>query len=255
MRGAHNSAGISFLVLCATLALGAADSPAPAVPTLTSAAQPAAIIGFVGGHVKANARAHSTVQLADRLRQAFPASIYVKVFENRDGDQAYSDLLHHLDLDKDGTLSSDEKQHARVVIYGHSWGASETVTLARKLQKDQIPVLLTIQVDSVAKHGENDALIPANVAEAANFYQPHGLVHGRARIRAADPGHTQILGNFRFDYSEKPITCGGYPWFNAFIRPHIEIECDPKVWDQVQSLIQSRLIPEAQISVGPIHEH
>ena len=47
-------------------------------------------------------------------------------------------------------------------------------------------MLLTIQVDSISKRGENDALIPANVAEAINFYQPNGLLHGQAQIRAAD---------------------------------------------------------------------
>ena len=78
-----------------------------------------------------------------------------------------------------GRYPSEEKHNARIVIFGHSWGASETVTLARKLERDGIPVLLTIQVDSVAKIGQNDALIPANVGQAINFYQPDGIVHGR----------------------------------------------------------------------------
>ena len=81
----------------------------------------------------------------------------------------------------------EEKQKARIVIFGHSWGASETVTLARKLERDGIPVLLTIQVDSVAKVGQNDSVIPANVGQAINFYQPDGIMHGRPQIRAADP--------------------------------------------------------------------
>ena len=45
----------------------------------------------------------------------------------------------------------------------------ETVTLARALGKEGIPVLLTVQVDSVAKSGEDDGLIPANVAQADQF--------------------------------------------------------------------------------------
>ena len=55
----------------------------------------------------------------------------------------------------------------RIVIFGMSWGASEAVTLARQLEADDIPVLLTVQVDSIAKIGEDDELIPANVSEAA----------------------------------------------------------------------------------------
>jgi hypothetical protein len=248
MRHTRISAGILLFLLGATLATGAADSPSPTTATTTALSAPSAtVIGFVGGFVKPTARVHSTVQLAEHLRTTFPTGVYVKVFENHHGDQAYQELLRHLDVDHDGTLSPEEKHQARIIIFGHSWGASETVTLARKLEKAGIPVLLTIQVDSVSKRGENDAFIPANVAEAVNFYQPHGLVHGRPQIRAEDPERTEIVGNFRFDYSENPISCDGYPWFNRLlIRPHTEIECDPKVWDKVEALIQSKLSPQVR---------
>jgi hypothetical protein len=257
MRGARISVGV-LLFLGAALALRAADSPGPTTAAGSSASRPTTVIGFVGGFVKPGDRIHSTVQLAEHLKDSYPAGVYVRVFENHRGDEAYKELLRRLDADNDGTLSPEEKRQARIIIYGHSWGASETVTLARKLEKDGIPVLLTIQVDSVSKRGENDAVIPANVAQAVNFYQPHGLVHGRPQIRAADPEHTEIVGNFRFDYSQNPVNCDGYPWFNhVFIRPHIEIECDPKVWNQVEALIQSKLSPPIQgtIIAGPVRAH
>lgn len=252
------SAGLLLCFFGATLALGKADSAGPTTGSAAVSARPATVIGFVGGFVKPDARAHSTVQLAEHLRTAYPTGVNVRVFENHHGDQAYQEILRHLDVDHDGSLSQEEKRQARIIIYGHSWGASETVTLARKLEKAGIPVLLTIQVDSVSKSGQNDAIIPANVAEAVNFYQPHGLVHGQAQIRAADPKRTDIVGNFRFDYSENPISCEGYPWFNhVFMRPHTEIECDPKVWNQVEALIQSKLSPEvrAAITAGPVRGH
>jgi len=257
MRGACISAGMGLCVLL-NLAVWAAETPAPIKANPASAAVPAAVIGFVGGHVKADAKVHSTVQLADQLRNIFPSNVYIRVYQNHHGDEAYNDLMHYLDRDHNGTLSASEKHEARIVIYGHSWGASETVTLARKLGRENIPVLLTIQVDSVAKHGENDALIPPNVEQAVNFYQPHGLIHGRAEIHAADAERTQIVGNFRFDYSEHPVACNGYPWFNhVFIRPHIEIECDPRVWNRVQAMIESRLAPavETAASAVPVPEH
>lgn len=251
MRDLRIPVGGLFLFLGTALALGAADSPSPSTSSAVAASRPATVIGFVGGFVKPDARAHSTVQLAEHLRNTFPTGAYVRVFENHHGDQAYQELLKHLDVDNDGTLSAEEKRQARIIIYGHSWGASETVTLARKLDKAGIPVLLTVQVDSVTKRGENDGVIPANVAQAVNFYQPHGLIHGRPQIRAADPEHTEIVGNFRFDYSEKPISCEGYPWFNRLlIKPHTEIECDPKVWGQVESLIQSKLSPGSTAGLG-----
>jgi len=202
------------------------------------------VIGFVGGYVRHNDMVHSGVQLAARLRQDYPSGVYINTFENHQGDQAHREVLHLLDTDHDGALSADEKRNARVVIYGHSWGASETVTLAKQLNRDGVPVLLTIQVDSVEKSGEDDSVIPANVAQAVNFYQSDGLLHGRPAIRAADPARTQILGNFRQDYAAKPIRCDAYPWWDRiFMKSHVEIECDPRVWKQVESLIRSKLPP------------
>jgi hypothetical protein len=200
------------------------------------------VIGFVGGFISHDNAVHGGVQLAERLRKEYPAQVHVEVFENHRGEQAHQQILRLLDADHDGKLSPEEKQSARIIIYGHSWGGSETVALARELQSDGIPVLLTIQVDSVSKIGEDDSLIPANVEQAANFYQLNGYLHGRPEIRAADPARTKILGNIRFDYASKPVRCNGYSWFaRAFEKPHIEIECDPNVINRVESLIRSQL--------------
>jgi hypothetical protein len=218
-------------------------------PRVVSAAQPGApnssspiVIGFVGGFISHDNAVHGGVQLAERLRKEYPAQVHVEVFENHRGEQAHQQILRLLDADHDGKLSPEEKQSARIIIYGHSWGGSETIALARQLQTDGIPVLLTIQVDSVSKIGEDDSLIPANVEAAANFYQLNGYLHGRPEIRAADPARTKILGNIRFDYASKPIQCNGYSWFaKTFEKPHIEIECDPNVINRVESLIRSQL--------------
>jgi hypothetical protein len=210
------------------------------------------VIGFVGGFVRHDDLVHSGVQLAARLRKDYSSGVYVNTFENHQGEQAHREVLQLLDTNHDGALSAAEKRNARVVIYGHSWGASETVALADQLNRDGIPVLLTIQVDSVEKTGEDDSLIPANVAQAVNFYQSDGLLHGRPAIRAADPAHTQILGNFRQDYAAKPIRCDAYPWWDRiFMKSHIEIECDPRVWKQVESLIRSKLPPPTRAVSAP----
>jgi hypothetical protein len=209
------------------------------------------VIGFVGGFVKHDNAVHREVRLAEQLRKDYPAGTYIGVFENHRAEVARRQILKLLDTDHNGTLSTDEKQNARIIIYGHSWGASESIALSRALQRDGIPVLLTIQVDSVTKRGEDDEVIPANVAQAVNFYQPDGWIHGRAEIRAADPSRTQILGNFRFDYKTNPVDCAQYPWFaRAFEKTHIEIESDPRVWNQVDSLIRAKLPPPIQTAIA-----
>lgn len=202
------------------------------------------VIGFVGGFVRHDAMAHNEVQIAAHLRHDYPSDVYAEVFENHRRATARAEIMRLVDANHDGTLSSEEKRKARIVLYGHSWGASEVVALARELGSAGIPVLLTVQVDSIAKYGENDGVIPANVSAAANFYQINGLVRGQRQIRPADPARTNILGNFLFDYKANPIDCKQYPWYDrVFMRSHTEIECDPKVWNQVESLIRLRLPP------------
>jgi len=219
---------VAFLVANSiSPASGAENTPRVLVPRVI-------VIGFVGGFVRRNDRVHQEVQVAAHLRKQYPARMQVKMFENRQGRRGFPEVLELLDADRDGELSDREKHTARIVIYGHSWGASEGITLARRLGEDGIPVLLTIQVDSVEKIGEDDRIIPANVEQAVNFYQRNGLLHGRRQIRAADGFRTQILGNFQVDYKSRRVTCDGFPWYaQMFMSPHIEIECDPSVWNQV----------------------
>ena len=214
----------------------------------TAAPRPAAlpgqliVIGFLGGNVSAGNLVHREVLMAKDLHQRYPMGLHIAVYANSDMKAALRSVLQLLDAHGNGQLSAEEKSAARIVIYGHSWGASETVTLARRLNQLGIPVLLTIQVDSVEKLNENDGSIPPNVREAVNFYQTEGLLHGRSSIAAMDPKQTTILGNYESSYKGHPVSCAGYPWFaRAFMRPHIEIENDPSVWGRVEELIGKQM--------------
>jgi len=94
----------------------------------------------------------------------------------------------------------------------------------------------------VAKPWQEDSVIPPNVAEAVNYYQPHGLLHGRAQINAADPEKTQILGNYRIDYRKDPIECPEASWYYRVFTPdHAKSECDTRVWTQIEDLVRQRL--------------
>lgn len=206
--------------------------------------QPAIVIGFLGGFISHDNPIHSEVQLAARLRKDYPTGVDVETFESYRGGRAHRKILTLLDTNHDGTLTSEEKEKARIFIYGHSWGASESIVLARALAKDGIPVILTLQVDSIPRPGSNDTKIPANVAQAANFYQSRGLLRGHHDIRAVDPARTRIIGNFKFDYKKSPLKCSEYPWYDRILtKAHTQIECDPVVWNQVESLIRSNLLP------------
>jgi hypothetical protein len=199
---------------------------------------PTLVIGFVGGFVHKDDVRHSEVQLARRLQETYCGRARVKLFTNRQREQARVATLDWLN----SVGPSDETRQPPIILFGHSWGASAVVYLARQLERDGVPVALTIQVDSVRKHGEDDSIIPANVGEAVNFYQSKGIIHGRAKIVAANPSRTAILGNFNFTYQKEPDACRIYPWYDRlFFRGHTSIECDPRVWSQVQSLIEARV--------------
>ena len=196
------------------------------------------VVGFVGGFVHRDDARHSEVQLARNLRTAYSERLRVATFQNWHRQAAHKAILRWLDTDEDGSLSEAEKRNARIVLYGHSWGGAAVISLARDLQRESIPVLLTVQVDSIAKPGQNDGVIPANVARAINFYQTRGLLHGRTQITAADPARTQILGDYSFTYNQLPAECREYPWLTRHLFPgHTSIECDPHVWSQIESLI------------------
>jgi pimeloyl-ACP methyl ester carboxylesterase len=232
---------VTLTFLSATLPVLSRAVDAAARPATTSIPSNI-VIGFVGGFVAHDDLHHGPVQLARRIQRTAPKDTYVRVFENRRRKRAYDDVIRLLDANHDGVLSAEEKARARIVLFGHSWGAAAAVMLARDLRRAQIPVLLTVQVDSVAKVWQNDSVIPDNVAEAVNYYQPHGILHGQVRIIAADPAKTAILGNYRMDYRKDPVECADTLWFDRVFTPgHMQSECDPRLWSQIESMVRQRL--------------
>lgn len=203
----------------------------------------AIILGFVGGFVKRDDVKHPEVLFAAYLRRRYGPAVHVEVLGNHEGTKAVQDTILRLDTDKDGSLTGAGKEQSKIILYGHSWGASEALTVARELQRRGIPVSLTIQIDSVKKFGQDNRTVPANVARAVNFYQSKGLTRGQPLIVAADADRTKILGNFHMKYADNQINCDNYGWLSrVFNKPHHQIENDPQVWDQVATFIDSELL-------------
>ena len=198
------------------------------------------ILGFMGGRDAWNNTRVGVGRLARRLRQRGLSEVHVETVENRKRDLALRLVREALDTNGDGRLQSAERLQARIVVFGQSFGGAAVVKFARQLDALHVPILLTIQVDSV---GRDDGLIPPNVRAAANLYQDNGrLIRGEAPIRAADATRTEILGNFRFDYADSPIDVSDLPWYKTLARvAHAKMDRDPKVWNKVEALILDAL--------------
>jgi hypothetical protein len=230
---------LTFIFLCGSLASAQHQN---SLSTAASSRPRAIVIGFMGGKVAPDDVIRNELIISDRLRASYPEDVYFEVFENRRLEAARQKILQLLGVTPGRLSSGGRKSDAQIILYGHSWGASTVVTLAGELHEDGVPVTLTVQVDSIEKKGQHDGVIPANVARAVNFYQPDGVLHGRAEIRAADPVVTQILGNFRFSYKDIPTECRAYPWYErVLIKTHIAIECDPVLWNRIEGLIRDSL--------------
>ena len=200
----------------------------------------AIVVGFVGGFVKPDDVKHPEVLFAHYLRSRYGSAIHAEIFGNHDAKGAAQHLADWLNAG--GLLASVEKKDVKIILYGHSWGASEVLAFARELERREIPVALTIQIDSVKKWHQNDHTVPSNVEKAVNFYQTRGFTPGQKLIVPADPARTKILGNYRMTYQDHQIRCDNYKWLSrAFNKAHHQIENDPHVWDQIGLLIDSEL--------------
>lgn len=198
------------------------------------------IIGFVGGREPWDSKRDAVRRLAVRLEAEKLPGVHVATIINRRRDLALELVRRALDTDGNGALDERERARARVLLYGQSFGGAAVVKFARQLERENIPVLLTVQVDSV---GKDDEVIPANVLAAANLYQDNAkLIKGEHTIRAADPGRTRIVGNFRFDYEKKQVSIAHVPWHKRVFRgDHTRMNEDPEVWALVERLLREAI--------------
>jgi hypothetical protein len=208
------------------------------------------ILGFQGGRERWDNDRTGVGRLALKLREVKREGVHVETVENRKRPLAVELVRRAFDRNQDGTLDDAERQSARVILYGHSFGGAAVVKLARELEATGISVLLTVQIDSV---GRGDEVVPPNVARAANLFQRNGfLIHGEPAIRAENPERTKILGNFEFDYSKKKIDLSQTTWIRRLGRTaHTKMEFDPEVWEKVEGIILQELSPTATKTATP----
>ena len=227
-------------VLCLALAAGGLTARAQRYQDFTTPTPlkegDLLIVGFMGGRESWDNDRRGVRKLALKLRAMNLPGVHVETVENKKRKLAVELIRNAFDRDRDGRLDERERASACLVVYGQSFGGAAVVKLARQLDELGVPVLLTVQVDSV---GRGDKVIPPNVRRAANLFQRDGLIiKGEREIRAEDPGKTTIVGNFRFDYEGKRIDLSEVSWLKRlFQAAHTKMDHDPEVWALAERII------------------
>jgi hypothetical protein len=198
------------------------------------------IFGFLGAWERWDDEHRGVRKLAIRLRSQTLGGVHVETFSNHKRSVALEFIHQALDSNRNGIVDERERSAVRIILYGQSLGGLAVVKLARDLDAMDVPVLLTVQIDSV---GLTDASIPKNVAEAANLHQQSRFsLRGQDAIHAADPSRTKIIENKEYDYTVTPPEGRPESWARRRLGGgHAQMEADPAVWAHVERLILDAL--------------
>ncbi len=194
------------------------------------------ILGFMGGREPWNDDKHCVRRLALKLRSMNLPDVHIETVENEKRSLAIELVKNAFDRNHDGKLDPTECASAKLILYGQSFGGAAVVKFARQLKQIGVPVLLSVQVDSV---GLGDSIIPSNVVRAANLFQRNGwFIRGEREILAEDPTKTNIIGNFKYDYSHSKIDISTVSWMKKSFRiAHTRMEHDGEAWGKVEELV------------------
>ena len=150
-------------------------------------------LGIVGGLETSNYSRSGVVQIRDILRgQAYP-EVCAKSFSPYDWPSGLHWVLKHFPS-RPGQLTKEDLESApKVIIVGHSLGGWAAISVARNLNRKNIPVELSVQIDSV---GITDYTVPRNVKAAAIFHARDILMFMTTKkIRMEDPSQTRLVEN------------------------------------------------------------
>ena len=149
--------------------------------------------GFVGALETAGRKGSGVVQIRDTLRGPEYSDVCAESFIPIDWNSGLNWILKHFPCHP-GPLTPEQLATApSVILVGHSTGGWAMLTVARDLRDRNIPVELTIQIDSV---GITDTTVPRNVKSGAIFHARDILMFMTTKnLRTEDPVHTKIVAN------------------------------------------------------------
>jgi len=219
---------VSFLLLCGgALAQvpGAIKVAGPAAPSDPDAVETSTVcriiyLGFVGALEPANNKHSGVVQIRETLQGKEYSDVCAKSFSPYVWTEGRDWLLKHFPAHAGVLTATELQQSPKVILVGHSMGGWAMMSVARELRSRDIPVELTIQVDSV---GITDITVPRNVKTAAIFHANDVLMFMTTKnVRREDPNYTKVVAN---------VTVAG--------ANHQSITRDPRIRELVMQMVES----------------
>lgn len=221
-------AGASLLLLCGGILAQVPATPYAVGPSLPNDPPglrddpPCRIIylGFVGALEPAGNKHSGVVQ----IRKALQGKEYSDVCANSFSPYVWTDgrdwLMKHFPSHAGVLTPAELQQSPKVILIGHSMGGWAMMSVARELRSRDIPVELTIQVDSV---GITDITVPRNVKTAAVFHANDALMFMTTKhVKREDPNFTKVVAD---------VTVAG--------ANHQSITRDPRIRELVMSKVES----------------
>jgi pimeloyl-ACP methyl ester carboxylesterase len=177
-------------------------------------------LGFVGALEPSHNKHSGVVQIEETLQGKGYSDVCANSFSPYTWAEGRTWLMKYFPAHP-GELTQEELQRApKVILVGHSMGGWAIMGMARELRTRDIPVELTIQVDSV---GITDFTVPKNVKSAAIFHANDVLMFMTTKhVRREDPVHTKLVAN---------VTVAG--------AGHESITRDPRIRALVMDTVES----------------
>jgi hypothetical protein len=150
-------------------------------------------LGFVGALEPSQNKHSGVVQIGETLRGDDYPDVCAKSYSPYVWTDGLQWLLEHFPAHS-GALTLEELKYCpKVILVGHSMGGWAMISVARRLRSRDIPVELTIQVDSV---GITDYTIPRNVKNGALFHARDVLLPLTTKhLRLEDAARTKMVAN------------------------------------------------------------
>jgi hypothetical protein len=171
-------------------------SAAPETPDLSTQTRPHCAIlylGIVGALEPPENKSSGVVQLREILERPQFSDVCAKSYSPYTWTEGRDWLLSFFPSQTDVLSPEQLAQAPKIVLVGHSMGGWAVLSVARELRKRDIPVELTVQVDSV---GLTDFTIPRNVKMSAIFHAHDFLMFMTTKnVRLEDPAKTKMVAN------------------------------------------------------------